>query len=194
MSSRLGLLSVLFVSSLSLAAVGCDTEEPAPAAPSSATDMVRLPEGGAQELRARDDCDPVTFGALCNPGFNGGTTLDSFFAQLTANQQVGAWKYSSPVGVKPGQPVNVVSRGGEGHTFTVVQNFGGGKVPILNDLSGNPVPAPECLQAANPKNLDVASGSTQTVTTGPGGTLPVGHYRVQCCIHPWMRTEIDVRN
>jgi plastocyanin len=191
MSSRLQpLLSILFVSTLSLAAVGCDTEEPAP----PTTDMVSLPQNGAAELRAIDDCDPVTFGALCNPAFNGGTTLDSFFAQLTANQQVGAWKYSSAVNVKPGRPVNVVSRGGEGHTFTVVQNFGGGKVPILNDLSGNPVPAPECLQAANAKNLDVASGSTQAVTTGPGGTLPVGHYRVQCCIHPWMRTEIDVTN
>ena len=191
MISRLYPLSVLFISTLSIAAAGCDTEEPAPP---PTTDMVTLPQGGAAELRAIDDCDPATFGALCNPNFDGGTTLNSFFAQLADKQQVGAWKYSSAVDVKPGRPVNVVSRGGEGHTFTVVQNFGGGKVQLLNDASGNPIPAPECLQAANAKNLDVASGSSQVVTTGSGGTLPVGHYRVQCCIHPWMRTEIDVRN
>ncbi len=32
------------------------------------------------------------------------------------------------------------------HTFTHVKAFGGGIVPLLNDLAGVPTPAPECLQ------------------------------------------------
>jgi hypothetical protein len=74
----------------------------------------------------------------------------------------------------------LTSRGGELHTFTRVQNFGGGIVPLLNDLSGNPVVAPECAALGNP-----AAGST---------ALPAGKTQFQCCIHPWMRTTIEVKS
>jgi len=52
-----------------------------------------------------------------------------------------------------------VNRGGEEHTFTEVEEFGGGIVPVLNALSGNPEVAPECLalEAADfiqPGNFD----------------------------------------
>jgi hypothetical protein len=191
MSPRLERSSLLVGAALLLAASGCAADDEAPL---PATDMVTQAEGGSPELRAIDDCDPVTFGSLCNPSFDGRTTLSAFFAELNARQSVGAWKYSSPVDVNHGRNVTVVSRGGEGHTFTVVKKFGGGVVQVLNDASGNPVPAPECLQPPSATNLAVASGSRQSVTTGPGKTLPPGHYLVQCCIHPWMRTEIDVRN
>lgn len=150
--------------------------------------------GGNPEVRASDDCDPATFGTLCNPAFNGDTTRDEFTAELTKTQKVGAWKYSSPVNVNAGRNVILTSRAGETHTFTVVANFGGGFVPGLNTLSGNPVPAPECLAAPGPTNISLPSGASQVVTAGPGKTLPPGKYKVQCCIHPWMRTEIEVRN
>lgn len=148
---------------------------------------------GNAELRAIDDCEPTSFGALCNPAFHGGTTLAAFQAELAARMSVGKWKWSSAVNTHPGSPVNLVSRGGETHTFTIVKNFGGGRVPALNTASGNPIPAPECLQPESATNITVTSGVTKTITTGNGGTLPPGHYKGQCCIHPWMRTEIDVR-
>jgi hypothetical protein len=167
-----------------------ETASDSSAATSSAESAL---SGGNPEVRASDDCDPATFGTLCDPAFNGGTTRDEFTAELTKTQKVGKWKYSSPVNVNSGRNVVLTSRGGETHTFTVVARYGGGVVPTLNTLSGNPVPAPECLAAAGPTNVSVAAGSTQVVTAGPGKTLPPGKYKVQCCIHPWMRTEVDVR-
>ena len=48
-------------------------------------------------------------------------------------------------GGRMGDTFVAVNNGGETHTFTEVKAFGGGIVPLLNVLSGNPVPAPECL-------------------------------------------------
>jgi hypothetical protein len=76
-----------------------------------------------------------------------------------------------------------VNRGGEVHTFTHVAAFGGGIIPPLNALSGNPVPAPECL-ALEPDDF-VAPGNTyQEQIEGSGTQL------FQCCIHPWMRMTV----
>jgi plastocyanin len=184
---RLELVSVLCAQGLLLAFAGCSQS------PAEQVVEVTAAQGGTPEIRTIDDCDPSDFAGLCNPAFNGDTTLPEFLAELSARKSVGAWKLSSAVNVDAGRNVNAVSRGGETHTVTVVANFGGGKVQPLNDASGNPVPAPECLQAENPRNLTIASGTTKTITTGARGTLPPGHYKVQCCIHPWMRSEIDVR-
>ena len=42
---------------------------------------------------------------------------------------------------------------------------------------------------AGPNNLFVPARSSQAVTAvAPGGVI-----RFQCCIHPWMRTELRVR-
>ena len=48
---------------------------------------------GHTEIHPEDNCDPVTFGALCNPNFHGTTTLAAFQAELAANKQVAAWEY-----------------------------------------------------------------------------------------------------
>ena len=48
--------------------------------------------------------------------------------------------------VSVGQTLVAINRGGEEHTFTEVEHFGGGFAPLLDNLSGNPDPAPECLQ------------------------------------------------
>jgi plastocyanin len=88
--------------------------------------------------------------------------------------------------VLEGSTLTAVNRGGEVHTFTEVEQFGGGIVPLLNDLSGNPTPAPECL-ALSPSDF-VPPGAAFTVTESETG---VKHY--QCCIHAWMQTTVRVR-
>jgi hypothetical protein len=76
--------------------------------------------------------------------------------------------------------VRVTNRGGRGHTFTKVANFGGGFVQQLNiGLS----PAPEC--------------QAQTLALPPGAVdrindLASGLHKFQCCIHPWMRATIRI--
>ena len=79
-----------------------------------------------------------------------------------------------------------INRGGEVHTFTEVEEFGGGIVPPLNDLSHNPVVAPECA-SLDPDDF-VAPGATYREEA----LEHAGTARFQCCIHPWMRLEVKV--
>ena len=81
-----------------------------------------------------------------------------------------------------GDVLLAVNNGGEAHTFTEVEEFGGGIVPMLNDLSGLTTVAPECNQAS----LIPPGGSSSEVEDEEG----VEKY--QCCIHPWMRAEIRI--
>jgi hypothetical protein len=89
------------------------------------------------------------------------------------------------VALKSTRSLEVVNVGGEVHTFTPVAEFGGGFVVELNNLSGNPVPAPECLDFGSIQFLPAGS-----VT--PLGSLAEGTHRFMCCIHPWMRTTAEV--
>ena len=155
----------------------------------------------AAEFRLRDDCDPKTFNANVAPGTcvgNGGTTFPKFIQELTEDRIAGAWRISpDKTEVDAGQPTMLVSRGGELHTFTRVQKFGGGIVPLLNQLTGNNVVAPEC-QDLNPAaktmgNIPVFPGAAVMGPTGATAALPVGTTHFQCCIHPWMRTTIEVQ-
>ena len=136
-----------------------------------------------------DACDPATFNAVLGPGSctrQGGVTFDKFIAQLQRNQMAGAWHFASPtVQARLGQMIIATNRGGEEHTFTRVAAFGGGIVPVLNQLSGNPTVAPECTQL-DPDDF-VEPGGTYSEEVDAGGTL-----LFQCCIHPWMRTEVHV--
>jgi plastocyanin len=167
--------------------VGTDTD--------SSEGATEQASNGGTEIHPEDNCDPATFGALCNPSFHGTTTIAAFNAELDATQRVAAWEYGGGQGsVSAGQALRVDNRGGETHTFTVVANFGGGRVPILNTRSGNPVVAPECVAGPNATNVDIASGAGINVTTGAAGLLKTpGTYKVQCCIHPWMRTTVVVK-
>ena len=113
---------------------------------------------------------------------NGGMRFDEFIAQLQAHQSVGAWRNSpSQMDAKVGLTLLAVNRGGEVHTFTKVAHFGGGIVPILNILSGTPVPAPECLAERD----FVPPGGVDTDDVVESGTT-----LYQCCVHPWMRTVV----
>jgi plastocyanin len=114
-------------------------------------------------------------------------SLDTFIKQLTKHERAGAWHFTpDPVRLRDGQAFQARNTGGEVHTFTEVDEFGGGIIPELNELSGNPVPANECLQL-EPDDFIPAGGRTEAETEEPG----VHHY--MCCIHPWMRTDVIVR-
>jgi hypothetical protein len=161
--------------------------------------IARLSSDGSSSntlnIRVRDKCDPVTFDAAVAPGAcvgNGNVTFAEFIAELTEDKTVGAWSFNpDKTDASVGQPVLLESRGGEVHTFTKVANFGGGIVPTLNTLSGNPVVTPECAKM-------LVSGLTDVVPPGAMKQGPVlitpGEQKFQCCIHPWMHTVLNVQN
>ena len=184
--------------------IACDTPTPGAvsgnvAAPSSLFDQQVPVPGQVPPIHAGlganvtigmfDNCDPETFNANIRPGAcvrNGGMKFDQFIALLTQLGFVGPWHFSRPVAnAKVGQTLLVANHGGEGHTFTEVEEFGGGFVQQLNDLSGNPAPAPECLNL--PQGAIVAPGQVFTETTDESGDE-----KYQCCIHPWMRLNLHV--
>ena len=72
------------------------------------------------------------------------------------------------------------------HTFTEVEDFGGGIVPQLNERSGNTTVAPECA-ALEPDAMIPPGRHSEAETEEEEGVE-----RYQCCIHPWMRLELHV--
>ena len=77
----------------------------------------------------------------------GDTTFTDFLAQLgkngnIANEAADDWEFKpGDFHVDAGATINAVNVGGEFHTFTRVADFGGGCVPVLNDILGlSPVP------------------------------------------------------
>ena len=149
---------------------------------------------GDKKIRMYDDCDPTTFNAVLGDGAcvgNGHTTFDEFIGELAATQDAHKWRNQpSAMHVNVGRPTFIENRGGEVHTFTPVANFGGGFVDELNGISGNPVPAPECLNFG--AIVFIPAGGSEEGPTAGSSDLPVGSHKFQCCIHPWMRTVIEV--
>ncbi len=146
-----------------------------------------------------DNCDPATFNAaipgVCTttPHAHDTTFLEFIgllFSPLAANV-IGhpAWQFSPGyISVRAGQTVRATNAGGEEHTFTEVTAFGGGYIPPLNGVGGPAgtvplVPAAACLASPGV----VAPGATVQIK----GLSP-GVHKFQCCIHPWMRTVVDV--
>ena len=126
-------------------------------------------------------------------------TLPGFQAELGADKSVGAWRFvPDRATTEEGLGLMLQNLGGEAHTFTRVQEFGGGFVAPLNAASGNPVPATECAQVVNgqlvpqppsPDNIFV-DGNASAI----GPLVPEGQSaKFQCCIHPWMRMTIDAK-
>ena len=149
---------------------------------------------GDKTIRLLDDCEPTTFNAVLGDGAcigNGHTTFEEFIAELEETQDAHKWRNQpSSMNLNVGRSTLIENRGGEVHTFTPVAAFGGGFIPDLNGISGNPVPAPECLDFGSMVFIP-AGGIEEGPTAGSSG-LPVGITRFQCCIHPWMRTVIEV--
>lgn len=90
-----------------------------------------------------------------------------------------------------GERIRVRNAGGRGHTFTEVENFGGGFVgvvppnPMAPPLNAGLVTAPECLEATD----DVIPPGGRATVSG----LAVGSHKFMCCIHPWMRAVVKVQ-
>ena len=140
-------------------------------------------------VNVTDTCDPDTFNAVIGPGTcvrAGGMKFDDFIAQLTRLGFVGPWRFApTTVNAQTGQSFMATNRGGEVHTFTEVEEFGGGIVPNLNALAHTPTVAPECL-ALDPDDF-IAPGQTYEEDIEE-----VGSEKYQCCIHPWMRLTAHV--
>lgn len=153
-------------------------------------------DGNDNKIAVMDDCLPG------DPGWNptGGCTLLPHQGDVTAAEfrallrspltippnavLVGhpSWRNEpSHLTVREGKAVQITNKGGRGHTFTKVENFGGGFVAPLNL---GLIPAPEC-----------APGTTVPLPAGARDDLhglAAGLHKFQCCIHPWMRATIRV--
>ena len=167
----------------------------------------------------RDACDPDSFNAAlgtghCIAGHHGQTLFSDFIGELHSDQIAGAWRFNPMLNATEGQfklvrldltsgdQTTIQNAGGETHTFTRVKNFGGGFKAVLNGLTGNPDPAPECAQvlpdrtlAPQPEsdtNQFVEAGKTESGPTAGSAALPLGVSRWECCIHPWMRMLVVV--
>ena len=144
----------------------------------------------ARRIEMFDACEPNSFNAVLGEGGcvrAGGVEFAKFLELLARHGDIGAWHFApGKVQVQVGQSLLAINRGGEVHTFTEVEHFGGGIVQALNDLTGNPVPAPECLQLQG-ADIIPPGGSTTDDVDEEGTEL------YQCCIHPWMRTTVTAR-
>lgn len=195
MRVRFAAVALLIVPPMFLVACGDGSRSTGPLAPTLSDVFASATHAHASAsdrlVTMMDACDPATFNAVIGPGTcvnrNGGITFSGFIAQLTRTQKAGSWMFAPPqTTAAAGVTLIAVNRGGEAHTFTRVAAFGGGIVPILNQLSGNPVPAPECL-ALGPADF-VPPGGTFTAQVSAAGT-----HLFECCLHPWMRTTVHVR-
>jgi plastocyanin len=153
------------------------------------------------QVVALDECDPTTFNAALGEGGTGfchnvalsalgfATTLDQLFAKAAAGTPDPGWDFEpDEVTIRKDTILSVTDQGGEPHTFTEVAHFGGG---FITDLNHGEATVPEC--AGGFSNVAVArtrivQGSHLDVTG-----LSKGTHLFQCCIHPWMRMEVEVK-
>jgi hypothetical protein len=175
---------------------GCSGEPTATEAVNTSQPAVAFAKEDAHAgaIVAHDSCEPTSFNEAIGPGTcvkNGSTTFGAFIAELTATQQVRDWRFT-PEQLTARLGVNLLGNnvGGEEHTFTPVKAFGGGFIQFLNQLSGTPVPAPECL-SLDEDDLVPSGGKylieSEELAEAVDGS---GIARVQCCVHPWMRSTV----
>jgi plastocyanin len=148
------------------------------------------------QVVALDECDPVTFNAALGPDFcrnvtlGAFTTLSDLFAKAAAGTPDPGWDFEPDrVRIKKGTTVSVVDQGGEPHTFTEVKQFGGGFIPGLNGHGEDTVR--ECsggFSRVAVAKTRILQGSQLQITG-----LSRGKHHFQCCIHPWMRMDVEVK-
>ena len=148
------------------------------------------------QIVALDECDPKTFNDALGADFCKNVTLGAFTVLLDLFKKAKAgtpdpnWDFEPDIlKIKKGTPLVVTDQGGEPHTFTEVEHFGGGFIPDLNGPGEDTVS--ECEGGF--ANLGVArtrilQGSQQLITG-----LGKGEHLFQCCIHPWMRVKVEVK-
>jgi plastocyanin len=152
---------------------------------------------GIAQVVAVDECDPTTFNAAEGPDFcknialGYSTTLANLLAGAEAGTPDPGWDFEpDTLTIKEGTTVVVVDQGGEPHTFTEVKAFGNGFLPPLNPGSAASV-IPECaggFGSVAVAKTRILQGSQLNITG-----LSKGKHLFECCIHPWMRMEVDVQ-
>jgi hypothetical protein len=174
----------------------------------SPTELSRVPSVNAKldldqgpdhagAIVAHDACDPASFAVFGEDTCvkQGHVTLDNFIAQLQETHVAKGWSFTpSQLTARIGVDLLGNNIGGETHTFTPVKAFGGGFFEPLNELSGNLVPAPECLTLD--EDDKVAAGAKYTIEKEELAEVvdASGIARVQCCIHPWMRATVHIQH
>ncbi|MBV8140360.1 MAG: hypothetical protein JO121_32680 [Deltaproteobacteria bacterium] len=150
------------------------------------------------QVVALDECDPATVNTATGAGpdfcknvaLGASTTLQDLLAKAAAGTPDPKWDFEpDSLTIKQGQVISVVDQGGEPHTFTEVKQFGGGFIPGLNGPGESVVP--ECaggFSALAVAKTRILQGSQLEVIG-----LSKGKHLFQCCIHPWMRIEVDVK-
>jgi len=157
--------------------------------PTSVSPQFAAEGEGGPVVRLQDECEEESFNRelgedTCDRDGKGGITFSQFMRQLSQTGSVRAWKIvPALLTLREGTEVTVKNVGGEDHTFTEVEEFGGGIVPLLNELSHNPVMAPEC---ANAEIVEEGASIKEDFDEA-------GVEKYQCCIHPWMRQIVRVR-
>jgi len=189
-------LAVLFPALI----MGCSDQPALTEAPletSTGSALLRQGSDHAGSIVAHDSCDPTSFNAVLGPDAcvkPGRTTFQELIAELTATQTVRSWRFNPlQATAHAGDDLLAHNVGGEVHTFTPVQQFGGGFIADLNVLSGNPVPAPECL---NVPGLDFVASGAKSLISGVELAAVAdadGIARVECCLHPWMRAVVRIK-
>jgi len=150
------------------------------------------------QVVALDECDPTTFNAALGPDFcknvalaalGYATTLSNLFTEAAAGTPDPGWDFEpDTVKIEEGTTLSVVDQGGEPHTFTEVEEFGGGFIPGLNFKEAT---VPECeggFSKVKVARTRIIQGS-EILVTG----LSKGKHHFQCCIHPWMRVNVEVK-
>lgn len=145
-----------------------------------------------QRINMHDACDAATFNAAIREGTcnrNGGVKFDQFIQMVMKFHSVGPWNFApNNLTGHAGETLVALNQGGETHTFTKVAEFGDGSIaPPLNQALGNPPLAAAC-EDLEPDDF-VAPGATyeEEEKLEAGETA-----KFQCCIHPWMRLEVQV--
>lgn len=176
-------------------AIGCgEAEPPTAAALDDASAAPAFVTGGGRQIVMLDACDPASFNEafgfeVCTPPTGrAGIPFNTFIALLEKNQRVDAWRFAPDrIKIHRATTFALPNLGGIPHSFTEVAEFGGGFVDLLNVLSGNLDPAPECVHPTIPgaphPDVDlIPGGGTGEITIEPGAGR-----KYMCCIHPWMR-------
>ena len=178
------------LASLLLVACG-DQDAPTAATPGSPL-LAAVEAGGKVQgvVNMLDACDPATFNAVLGPGTcvgSGTVTFEAFIAELAKRHKVSTWRFDPrQTTIRVGQTLTAPNLGGEAHTFTEVEEFGGGIVPELNDLAKTPVVAPECMALTGADFIAPGQAFSEVEDE-------TGVERYQCCLHPWMRAVVVVR-
>jgi plastocyanin len=151
------------------------------------------------QIVALDECDPATFNAptAVGPDFcknialgANTTTFTQLFTEAASGNPNPNWDFEpDTITIDKGTVLSVVDQGGEPHTFTEVAQFGGGFITGLNGPGESVVP--ECAMGFS--RVAVARTRILQGSQLQFAGLSKGKHLFQCCIHPWMRVEVDVK-